>query len=73
MTTTRQWRAWEACIIGGLSQAKAAARFGVSQQAISSRIRRYRQRTCARFGAALSARGRKVVLRPVQLSFISNT
>jgi DNA-directed RNA polymerase specialized sigma24 family protein len=41
MTRLRQWRAYEACYEQGLTQEEAGLKFGVSQQAISSRIKRY--------------------------------
>lgn len=43
VTTLCQWRAYEACFVLGMTQAQAAMSFGISQSAISRRIRRYRQ------------------------------
>lgn len=70
--TPRQWKAFNACQVEGLSQAKAAVLFGVSQQAISARIRRYREQTAGHYASALRRRGRKVTVRPIRLSFIEN-
>ena len=70
--TLMQWRAFEACCIDHLTQAQAALRFGVSQQAISRRIRRYRERTLGRGLAEISPYRTRQLMRKLSLSLAKN-
>jgi DNA-binding transcriptional LysR family regulator len=72
-TTLRQWRAFEACIIDKLPQAQAAERFGVTQSAISRRIRRYLEATGQLEQLGRSGRRRRQLVNVVSLSNFTDT